>query len=119
MQRNLVPAVQSLRASYVQSLPVWVYRAANGIDCTNGGTSSQHETMRLFSEHDVDPGLDDERAQDVLVLVEHRTGLRAVAYQLWAKQRWVMFGGNFIYSSDSRFPSKAPIKIFDRFEDSA
>ena len=27
-----------------------------------------------------------------------------------------MFGGNFIYSSDSRFPSDSPIKVFDRFE---
>jgi hypothetical protein len=27
-----------------------------------------------------------------------------------------MFGGNFIYSSDSRFPSKYPIPIHDRYE---
>ena len=27
-----------------------------------------------------------------------------------------MFGGNFIHSSDSRFPFTAPIRVFDRFE---
>ena len=27
-----------------------------------------------------------------------------------------MFGGNFVYTSDDRFPSEAPIKVFDRLE---
>ena len=27
-----------------------------------------------------------------------------------------MFGGNFVYTSDSRFPSDYPIPIHDRFE---
>jgi len=27
-----------------------------------------------------------------------------------------MFGGNFIYTSDSRFPNKYPIAIHDRYE---
>jgi hypothetical protein len=27
-----------------------------------------------------------------------------------------MFGGNFVYSSDSRFPHSGPIKVLDRFE---
>jgi len=27
-----------------------------------------------------------------------------------------MFGGNFVYTSDSRFPSDTPIKVFDRRE---
>ena len=27
-----------------------------------------------------------------------------------------MFGGNFIYTSDSRFPSRAPIQVHDRVE---
>lgn len=30
-----------------------------------------------------------------------------------------MFGGQFIYSSDSRFPSDQPIHIHDRFETQA
>jgi hypothetical protein len=30
--------------------------------------------------------------------------------------RWWMFGGCFIYTSDSRFPSHAPIALHDRTE---
>lgn len=30
--------------------------------------------------------------------------------------RWAMFGGSFIYSSDSRFPANSPIHLFDRMD---
>ena len=56
---------------------------------------------------------------DVLVLVKHRLGLRAVPFMLWRARRWVMFGGHFCFTSDSRFPSDQPIKIFDRVEGEA
>jgi hypothetical protein len=30
--------------------------------------------------------------------------------------KWVMFGGTFIYTSDSRFPAEYPIPLHDRIE---
>jgi hypothetical protein len=32
------------------------------------------------------------------------------------EKKWYMFGGNFIYGSDSRFPAQYPIPLHDRLE---
>lgn len=95
-------------------LRVEIYRAAAGWDATNGGVSSVHSDMTIYPEAAVARADD-----DVLVLVKHRYGLRAVPYSLWHDRRWVMFGGNFCFTSDSRFPSDQPIKVFDRVEEGA
>lgn len=42
--------------------------------------------------------------------------IHAVPMDLKDKRGNVMFGGTFIYSSDSRFPSKYPIPLHDRVE---
>jgi hypothetical protein len=47
---------------------------------------------------------------------EPYNSLRAVPRDVLESGKWYMFGGNFIYTSDSRFPTKEPIKIFDRVE---
>jgi hypothetical protein len=95
-------------------LRVEIYRSAVGWDATNGGISSVHSDMAIYLEAAVARADD-----DVLVLVKHRNGLRAVPYSLWHDRRWVMFGGNFCFTSDSRFPSDQPIKVFDRVEEGA
>ncbi|MEM8948782.1 MAG: hypothetical protein AAGC99_05560 [Pseudomonadota bacterium] len=91
-------------------LRVDIYRPA-GCDTTAGGVSADHDQMTIYPEAAVARAGD-----DVLVLVPHRLGLRAVPYRLWAAGRWVMVGGHFCFTSDSRFPSDQPIKIFDRVE---
>jgi hypothetical protein len=100
-----------VRCDFV-GLRVDVYRPAGGWDATAGGASAHHDQMTIYPEAAVGRAGD-----DVLVLVVHRLGLRAVPYRLWAAGRWVMFGGHFCFTSDSRFPSDQPIKIFDRVED--
>lgn len=95
-------------------LRVEIYRSAAGWDATGGGVSSVHSDMTIYPEEAVARAGD-----DVLVLVKHRYGLRAVPYSLWQGRRWVMFGGNFCFTSDSRFPSDQPIKVFDRVEEEA
>lgn len=58
--------------------------------------------------------------EDYLVLIEKvlfgEVHLRAVPKSILDSGVSSMFGGNFIYTSDSRFPSDQPIKVFDRVE---
>ena len=115
-------------------LNVSVYRAADMSDCTNGGVTSRHNSMTLFwgckreeaLAYCQEFGIDPDRC---LWLVE-RT--------LWGEQHnyaaplvhesgkcGPMFGGNFIYTSDSRLAdamgttTSEPIKVHDRYETQA
>lgn len=105
-----------------KTLPVSVYRSNWSGDCTNGGISAHED--RLYLIHD--QGFSDVPADDPRVL---RLVKRSFP---WSDQPYLhaepvtcvsgagtvgpMFGGNFIYSCDSRFPSKYPIPIHDRYE---
>jgi hypothetical protein len=57
---------------------------------------------------------------DYLVFIKDtcagRTRLRVVPKSLLDSGKWTMFGGNFVYTSDSRFPSNSPIAVHDRVE---
>ncbi len=95
-------------------LRVEIYKPASGWDATSSGASSFHDHMTIYPEAAIRRAGD-----DVLVLVKHRLGLRAVPFMLWRARCWVMFGGHFCFASDSRFPRDQPIKIFDRVEGEA
>lgn len=104
----------------MKGLVVSVYRAEWG-DTTNGGASSRYERMILVGDEvncDVFEGREDN--DNVLVFVRDicagRERIRAIPYNLYNSGKWVMMGGNFVYSSDSRFPSDQPVAIFDRVE---
>lgn len=84
-------------------------------DCTNGGiTATQNEFVL------VGPGIPE--------LIEASDRLPALICESWyghfkaapvgSKPELIgpMFGGNFVWSSDSRFPGKHPIPVHDRFE---
>jgi hypothetical protein len=85
------------------------------VNCTNGGLSGKCDAFILTGEGIAQVFNPSEEHQE-LVLDRHKYGLRAVPRTLLESGAWVMFGGNFVYSSDSRFPSEQPIKIFDRVE---
>jgi hypothetical protein len=110
----------------MKGLMVGVLRAADldGCDCTNGGVSSTHKHLLLVGE-------------GIPEIFEERDGMPAVVLvkrELWSERQgkrctylhvepaathgkaWHMAGGNFIHSSDSRFPSDQPISIHDRIE---
>jgi hypothetical protein len=57
---------------------------------------------------------------DELILVERtlfgEEANFAVPAGIYKSGRHSMFGGNFIHTSDSRFPAKAPISVHDRLE---
>jgi len=103
----------------MKALRVYVYYNKLFRGCANGGPSETHETALLI---DCD-GPVDEAKDGELVLKLVKRNIRGREY-LHAVEVGVskpghngpMMGGNFIHSSDSRFPSDYPIAIHDRFE---
>ena len=95
-------------------------------DCTNNGLSSKVDNAYLV--WDVDPIngaeiLEDfynEKGEDFFVAKERflfgKYSMIAVPYTIWKTGVHSMMGGNFLYTSDSRFPVDAPIAIHDRVE---
>ena len=86
-------------------------------DSTNNGLTSKEDTLVLHHGPDMQvdmiPG-------DELILVERtifgKQSNYAVPASIFNSGVHSMFGGNFIYTSDSRFPSDGPIKVHDRVE---
>lgn len=91
----------------------FVYRS--GVDCTGGGVSSYHDQFVVVGATPVfETGL----GAVCLYLCEWMGQTIAVPEKIDTREGlhgW-MFGGNFVYTSDSRWPTGLPIKIFDRRE---
>lgn len=84
----------------------------NGTDCSNSGISSRCTQVVL-----VGPGIPEIFAATVdAPAVELRMLGGAVNAKPVDDDRWWMFGGCFIYTSDSRFPADQPIPLHDRTE---
>ena len=109
-----------------------VYRCTLG-DCTNGGISGRKDVFEVYFKYErvhhtqnaigfslreaqeVAPNID----RDDMIIVEDwccdMTRLRAIPAGLIIDRKWVMMGGNFIYTCDSR-GFHNPIPIHDRVE---
>jgi hypothetical protein len=102
-----------------KGLLCFVYRSPLG-DATNNGLTSKHTSFVLVG-HGVSGPFEANDDAPALHLHSFRGQLIAVPEQIGGQlgtdylKGW-MFGGNFIYTSDSRFPADAPIKVFDRRE---
>ena len=95
-------------------------------DTTNNGLSSK--VTNAYMVWDVDPIDEDqiledfynEKGEDFFVIEERflfgEYSQIAVPYSIYKTGKRSMMGGNFLYTSDSRFPSEAPIAIHDRVE---
>lgn len=95
-------------------------------DCTNNGLSSKVD--HAYLTWDIDPTdkakiLEDfynENGEDFFVIKERKLfgewSMIAIPYSIYKTGRHPMMGGNFLYTSDSRFPADAPIAIHDRLE---
>lgn len=108
----------------------YVYREADGSDCTNGGVSSKYRRLYVVAEHVT--------LQDVQELCKENNYYTVdqflkLDYDFLGSNgycrlepinkggKWNMFGGNYLISSDSRFKEyvgycKYPVPILDRFE---
>lgn len=104
-----------------KGLLVFVYR--HGCDCTAGGITSKLEQIIL-----VGPGIEGpfevKEGEPYLELTQRSADyMCAVPVNVGNKSGLVgpMFGGNFVYSSDSRFRKICayPLPVHDRYETQA
>jgi hypothetical protein len=87
-------------------------------DCTANGISSKAKT--LYIEHPEGPHSEfTVPKENIVVLRTSGSGYKSLVPLEYADgKRWVMMGGNFAYTSDSRFSSfsQYPLPIHDRVE---
>ena len=99
----------------MKKITTFVFRNNLG-DATNWGLTSREDVITLHYG-EINP---DEVGDDDLVLIERvlwgEQSNYAMPGDIFKSGRCPMFGGNFVYTSDDRFPSDAPIKVFDRLE---
>lgn len=103
-----------------KGLLVDVYRPKH--DCTgNGITSKVDEIILVDPENDIGPFEIDE-GEVYLEVVRRNIGGEYLHARVMRDGQHLgdefheMAGGNFVYSSDSRFPNRYPISVHDRFE---
>ncbi|HRW21306.1 MAG TPA: hypothetical protein P5509_04980 [Bacteroidales bacterium] len=100
-------------------LYVTVYKDADGSDCSANGITSCYSRLILVGEG-VDGPFEVKKGEPYLKFVKRNMGrgeyLHAEPVNFGSGEIGPMFGGNFIYTSDSRFPSDYPIPVHDRFE---
>jgi|TARA_B110000908_G_C10039480_1_gene351135 hypothetical protein len=89
-------------------------------DSTASGLTSKVNQVDLHYGDTVDLADLNNIPDDELVLVERqlfgREAWYAVPAGIYKSNKHSMFGGNFIHTSDSRFPGRAPIPVHDRIE---
>jgi len=112
----------------MSGLLVNVYRNTSYGDCSNKGITSKYNEFLLIDEDENIGPFEVSDNCPTLKLVKRKLGTytndKKGEYYLHAvpvngdgkKVTGGMFGGNFIYTSDSRFPSVGPIPVHDRFE---
>ena len=103
----------------MRGLSVNVFVDSNGGDFTLGGVSSDHNNLILLGDRVAGVFSPSEEIPAVLLVervIYGNTYLSAVPCDSEGEKLagQYAFGGNFIYTSDSRFPSKQPIPIHDR-----
>ena len=104
----------------VKALPVFVYRCPYLGDCTNGGISKDRYRLLLTCEDGFIDAEPDDPA--LLRLVKRKIGGREYIHAEpvnpgdTSGSVGPMFGGNYVSTSDSRFPSDYPIPLHDRYE---
>lgn len=107
-----------------RGLLVFVYRAAEGTDCTAGGITSKVKNIILIGQNICGP-FKVKEGETYLELVEEYCGGRVLRFaipmvdghKVYGDDGVTMNGGNFIYDHDDRFPADYPIPVRDRFED--
>ena len=101
----------------VRTLPVYVYRSGALGDCANGGISSCVDTLYLIvPDGFCDMPEEDPRVMEVKHIGEHAYVAPVHPFRAPDAVLGPMAGGNFVYSTDSRFPAEYPLPIHDRWE---
>ena len=92
----------------------WVYKCKDFPDTTNKGLSSKYDKVYIAGAETTGVFEIDDKKDPVLYI--HYSPYGLIATPSPDPKESFQFGGNFVYSSDSRFPERRPIKIHDRRE---
>lgn len=107
-------------SSEMTGLTVNVLRSIDH-DCTNNGVSANHERMVIYGLSVKNGPIDAEYNTDenakLYIHENPRDPSILMATPSPDSDKMFQFGGNFIFTSDSRFPSRQPIKVHDRVEE--
>ena len=91
-----------------------------GTDCTNGGATSGKAHAFLVLTGEPEPQREDLplalRFPYLFLRPRRRSQIPMAVPVGTDKDEYPMFGGHFIYTSDSRFPFEHPIPVHDRYE---
>lgn len=100
----------------IKGLLVSVLRNGRGVDCSLGGISSKADMLLLVG--DGVPEIFEAGEYPVVRLVTRTIGGQEYKHvePVTGGNEWFMAGGNFCYTSDSRFPNSYPLSIHDRVE---
>lgn len=89
-------------------------------DCSAGGVSSQTDKVILTDKWDENQTVPQVKIVERRFFGGVKPYLTAYVYgpngELLDGPKGAMFGGCFVYSSDSRFPYDYPVPLHDRFE---
>lgn len=113
-----------MRAELEKGLSVGIYRSLEIGNCSNKGLSSYCNHVTIVSnDFVIDEVFEVSDTSPAVVIVDRRkinpyNDIIAIPRGFFMTKKHSMFGGCFIYSSDSRFNeiSNQPIKLFDRVE---
>ena len=90
-------------------------------NCSLNGISKNYNEVLLIG-NDVDGIFEETETRPSVILEKRKINGREPEYltvypkEKYKNNKWYMFGGCFIYSSDGRFPSDYPIPLHDRTE---
>lgn len=102
----------SIKTNVFKGLLVDVFRWS--YDCTNNGVSKTRKEFLLIGKGITELFTETDPAK-VLIYDVKESGYKYCYPAIFQKNEG-MAGGNFVYSSDSRFPNQYPISIHDRKE---
>jgi len=106
----------------MKGLLVSIYQRRDGSNCSNNGISSKFDRCILVGE-----GVPEifEPSEDTPAVMLRKKSVFGKEY-IYASpyhpedpnndKTWYMFGGQFVYTSDSRMPTKHPLPLHDRTE---
>lgn len=112
----------------VEKIDVRVFRDADGYDCSNGGITSNHRSLTLYSgdrDECYQQAKEENRLHEALWLNKRILWNEPHYYAEPMEKvegKWYMFGGNFVYSCDTRFANMCEdrqhrhLPVHDRYE---